>query len=124
MSRRAGRLVGNVCFMNRDRLVGHLYLGSTLMENACIYRLKNSPDNAGHGRDLIAVAVSQGRVHAWLLTGSLGNDSDGWKQPTAATTQSKGLLARIVEQPVPPRMSEGAAGRCRVSLHRSLNMDA
>ena len=32
--RRTGRLVGNVCLMNRDRLVGHLYLGSTLMEIA------------------------------------------------------------------------------------------
>ncbi len=50
--------------LNRGRLVGHLYLGSTLADA----RKSVGQTNVGHRRGLIAVAVLLGRVHVWLLT--------------------------------------------------------
>ena len=46
MNRVARGLIDNV-HLNRDRLVGHLYLGSTLTESVSRWP-DNSPDNGGH----------------------------------------------------------------------------
>ena len=67
MNRAARGRIDNV-HLNRDRLVGHLYLGSTLTESVSRWR-DNSPDNVGHRQDLIAVVVLLDRVHAWLPKG-------------------------------------------------------
>ena len=67
MNRAARRLIDNVR-LNRGRLVGHLYLGSTLTESVSRWP-DNSPNNVGHRRDLIAVGVLLDRAHAWLLKG-------------------------------------------------------
>jgi len=67
MNRVARGLTDNV-HLNRDRLVGHLYLGSTLTERVSRWP-DNSPYNVGHRRNLIAVVVLLDRVHAWLLKG-------------------------------------------------------
>ncbi len=67
MNRAARGLIDNV-HLNRGRLVGHLYLGSTLTESVSRWP-DNSPNNVGHRRDLIAVVVLLDRVHAWLPKG-------------------------------------------------------
>ena len=68
MNRAARGLIDNVQ-LNRDRLVGHLYLGSTLTERVSRWP-DNSPNNVGHRRDLIAVVVLLDRVHTWLPKGN------------------------------------------------------
>ena len=50
-----------VMFYDRGRLVGHLYLGGTLMR--CVtHWLDSSSDNAGHWQSSVALEVPLGRV--------------------------------------------------------------
>ena len=91
MNRAARRLIDNVR-LNRGRLVGHLYLGSTLTERVSRWP-DNSPNNVGHRRDLIAVVVLLDRVHAWLLQGI---DEHLWESPPSfpLTLRSSGVDVR------------------------------
>ena len=69
MMNRVARCLTDNVHLNRGRLVGHLYLGSTLTERVSRWP-DNSPNNVGHRRDLIAVVVLLDRVRAWLPKGN------------------------------------------------------
>ena len=89
MKNRAARCLIDNVRLNRGRLVGHLYLGSTLTESVSRWP-DNSPDNVGHRQDLIAVVVLLDRVHARLPKGT---DEHLWeRQPSfLLTLRSSGV---------------------------------